>query len=449
MPPALHPDALHFADPAASLWEDTAPALSFTPQPLDGDERCDIAIVGGGFTGLSCALRLARGHGADVRLLEAATPGWGASGRNGGFACIGAAKLSWPDMARRYGMEATRAFFDIQREAIESLRATAAELGIEADIAGTGEITLAHRPPFRRALAQEQETLRTLFGHETELLEPEALAERGMAAPFIHGGLWNPTGFGLHPLKLARGLADAAHAHGARLHGQSRVTGWAQAGGRHRLTTAAGGTLTADRVILACNGYTPEATFPPLAGRLMPALSNILVTRPLSLSEREAQGWTTTTMAFDARALLHYVRLLPDGRFLFGGRGGTDMSDGAAPAMEASMRREFEAMFPAWRHVEHTHFWRGLVCLARDLVPHIGPLDERSTVWTAIAYHGNGVAMANWSGRHLADIVAGQTALADLPAVMTAPLRRFPFAGLRQLYMKAAYAAFTVRDEWL
>ena len=162
------------------------------------------------------------------------------------------------------------------------------------------------------------------------------------------------------------------------------------------------GTLKARHVIIATNGYTPEDVSPCHRGRIMPALSSILVTRPLTEAERQAQGWTSPLMAYDSRKLLHYFRLLPNGRFLFGGRGGTDASNAGGEAYRDVLTAAFHDLFPAWRNVEITHYWRGFVCLAYDLVPYVAPSTTNKTVWTAIAYHGNGVAMGSWSGRAVA-----------------------------------------------
>src|SRR5690606_28279120 len=236
-----------------------------------------------------------------------------------------------------------------------------------------GELALAHSAAQMAAMATEADLLAATFGHRGELLSADELKARGTWAPGFHGGLLNPHGFGLHPLRYVRGLARAAVATGARIHARSRVTGWDGAGRGHRLVTARG-SVTADHVLFATNGYTPEHLARPLRGRLMPVLSNILVTRPLSDDERAAQGWTAATMAFDSRKLLHYVRLLPDGRFMFGGRGGTDAADGAAPAMERRLRAEFEALFPAWADVAHEYFWRGFACLSYGRVPFVGAL---------------------------------------------------------------------------
>lgn len=444
----VHEDALHFHRPAASWWQHSAPPGDFAAPPLEGDASADVAIVGAGYTGLSAALRLAQEHHLEVRVLEAGEPGWGASGRNGGFCTVGAAKLGWRAMIARYGLDETQLFHASQVDAIGLVDALCAEHGIDAQIERGGEVTLAHRQARVAGLRAEADFLRATFGVEASYLSPAALAERGLASPAFHGGLHDPHALGIHPLRYARGLAAAATRHGAKLHGSSRVIGWERTNGQHRLITRSG-SVRARHVIFATNGYTPESLASPLAGRLMPALSNILVTRPLSRDEQVAQGWTSRLVAFDTRNLLFYFRLLGDGRFLFGGRGGIVSADTSAPVMEAYLRRHFAAAFPAWAQVEHTHFWRGFVCLSRDLVPYLGALDEGATVWTALAYHGNGVAMATWSGRQLADLIAGRAKKEDLPAVVTRRLAAFPLPALRQLYLRAAYAGFRVKDGWL
>jgi glycine/D-amino acid oxidase-like deaminating enzyme len=382
-------------------------------------------------------------------VLEAGEPGWGASGRNGGFAGHGGFMLAWSKIIARFGIEDARRFFAYQEEAIECVSDALARFGIDARNSEDGEIALAHKPNRMAGLKAEGAFYRETFGASSELLGIDGLKERGLYAPAFHGGLFMPHGFGIHPLNYARGLARGAASKGVTIHARSRVARWEQSDGLHRLHTDTGGTLSARHVIVATNGFTDEGVCATHAGRVMPALSSIIVTRPLTEAERKAQGYTALHPSFDSRNLLHYFRLLPDGRFLFGGRGGTDASDASLPALEGRLRGNFERMFPAWAHAEHTHFWRGFVCLAYDLVPYVGPMDEARTVWTAIAYHGSGVALASRSGRALADLVAGRPDKAGLPQVLTRRLAPFPFAGLRPLYMKGAYRWFDLQDEWL
>lgn len=440
----VNPDALQFSQPVNSYWEASADPLQLQCDPLPADESCDVAIIGGGYTGLSAALELAS-QGVDVRLLEAGHIGWGASGRNGGFACIGSHKLPYARMIATYGLGATQAYYRAMRQSVDLVDDMLRSHDIDAWKFGSGEITLAHLPQRVDELREEQAFLRATFGDETTFLTREALADMGAQGPGFHAGLMGRTGFGLHPLNYVRGLARAAAHAGAKLHAQSRLMTWEEHAGHHLLHTT-GATLRARRVLVATNGYTPEDVSPRHAGRILPALSSILVTRPLTRAEMQAQSWTTSTMAFDSRNLLHYFRLLPNGRFLFGGRGGTDSSNAAAPQYREHLTHTFHDLFPAWANVEITHFWRGFVCLAYDRVPFIGTLDDRRSVWTALAYHGNGVAMGTWCGRAVARMMTGRAKADDIPAVITHRLAKFPLPAFRPLYLKGAYLWYGWQD---
>jgi glycine/D-amino acid oxidase-like deaminating enzyme len=138
--------------------------------------------------------------------------------------------------------------------------------------------------------------------------------------------------------------------------------------------------------------------------------------------------------------------MLPNNRFLFGGRGGTDSSDGAADTYRQQLTATFHRYFPAWSGVGITHFWRGFVCLTYDRVPYIGALDDRKSVWTSLAYHGNGVAMGSWSGRAVARMMLGKVSEKEVPAVLTRRLAKFPLPMFRPLYLKGAYVWFGWQD---
>jgi glycine/D-amino acid oxidase-like deaminating enzyme len=316
---------------------------------------------------------------------------------------------------------------------------------IEIEKSGSGEITLAHSPARTKQLQAERDELQTLFGQSTTLLSVAELKDMGHHTPHFHGGLLNETGFGLHPLRYVRGLALAAHKAGAHLFSQTPLRRWQQDGDSHYLYTD-DKCFKARKVLVATNGYTPEHIMPPLAGRLLPALSNILVTRPMTKNERQDQGWTSHTMAYDSRNLLHYFRLLPDGRFLFGGRGGTDSSSAAEPSYRQRLTTMFHHLFPAWAKVDIPHFWRGHVCLSYDRVPYVGPLDETHNVWTALAFHGNGVAMGTWCGTKVASLMQGKTAPETVSPVITRRLAPFPLPAFRPVYLKGAYVWYGLKD---
>jgi glycine/D-amino acid oxidase-like deaminating enzyme len=203
--------------------------------------------------------------------------------------------------------------------------------------------------------------------------------------------------------------------------------------------------VNAEQVIIATNGYSSDDLPDWLAGRYIPAQSNIIVTRPMSENELGAQGWTTLQASYDSRNLLHYFRLMPDRRFLFGMRGGLTSNPGAEARARARVRRDFETMFPAWAHVETPFRWSGMVCLARNGTPFAGPVPGRPGMFAGLAYHGNGVAMGSYTGKLLSGLLLGRN---DVPPPMQMPMSRFPLGRARRALLPPVYLAKGLMDRW-
>lgn len=442
-----HPYAPHGLDPTRhelSWWEASAPPLEEVFSSLQGDVDAEVAIIGGGFTGLSAALTLAKA-GVSAVVLERAAIGWGASGRNGGFCCVGSAKLSYEAMIARHGLATARRFHEIQLQSVALVAERLASEAIEADAVGDGETQLARSPKAFAGFQAEAAFMRETFGAAYRAIPRAELSAHGTDGPHFQGGLHNPIGFGLHPLKYVRGLAGAARRAGARVHPRSEVTAWRREGAAHRLVTPRG-SVKAARVIVATNGYTPDDLSPTFAGRVLPALSNILVTASISDDLFAAHGFTRPALAHDSRKLLHYFRRLPGNRFLFGGRAGLSAEPDALAATSRALEARFHALFPAWSEVEITHRWSGFVALAADLVPHVGRLPDDATIGYALAYHGNGVAMGTWSGDAVARLMMGASG-PECPMIERPP-PRFPLPCLRRLALGAAYLAYGVTDRF-
>jgi glycine/D-amino acid oxidase-like deaminating enzyme len=211
----------------------------------------------------------------------------------------------------------------------------------------------------------------------------------------------------------------------------------------HRLTTQTG-SLRARRVIVAGNGYLPEELSPELAGRTMPILSNIIVTRPLSAGELAAQGWRTASPASNTRAHLSYFRLLPGNRLLFGGRGDTTGRPADGAAMRQRLTQRLRALFPAWHDVEIAHSWRGFIAATTRLTPALGELPDDPSVSFAFGCHGNGIAFMTWAGKALAERIAGT--VCPLPAPLNGLPRRFPMPSTRVWQLRAMIAGAYVQD---
>jgi gamma-glutamylputrescine oxidase len=428
-----------------SYWAASAGAEVDNCDPVAGDMDVDVAIIGGGYTGLSTAYHLAREHGVKAHVLEANRVGWGCSGRNGGFCSVGIGKEDFADWTRRWGLDAAKSIFEQSREAVRTVRGILDREGIDVDRTPEGALELAHKPNRMAGLAERQAHLSKNFGLDAKLLSKAELERDYLISREAHGALLHPEGFALHALKLARGIARAAQRHGAILHGASPVTGWRREGKRHLLTTPSG-TVRARQVVIAGNGYTGDRMHPAVDGRLLPVLSNIIVTRELTQAERDTVNWKTHLKIWDSRWLLFYYRLLPQNRVLFGARGGIEDRPESNQEQRHWLERRFAEMFPPLAKVESEYFWRGWVCLSRDKNPHIASVDDGTTHYS-LAYMGNGVALTHYCGRVLAARIAGKPE-GDAGPLLGAPLPRFPFPGLRRVYQRLAYRYYGFQDEW-
>lgn len=421
-------------------WDETCAAVPGASIAQDTD--VDVAIVGAGFTGLSAALSLAE-SGAKVAVLDAKTVGWGASGRNGGFCCLGGGLAEDAELDRRFGRKERLIFRAAEKAAVEHTKTTLHQLGIDADTHSSGETVLAHRPRDAAAFTASLARIRENYGVDGVYLRQEELAQAGMAGPF-YGALTVPIGFGLNPLKYLTGLHKACRSRGVQVFEHSPVEA-IDARCKKYVLASGQSRISAHKVILATNGYTNDDLSSFVTNRVMPGQSTVLVTRPLTQEERLRQGWTTDQMCYDTRTLLHYFRLMPDQRFLFGMRGG--LLGGIAAEARARMRllRHFRSMFPYWRDVKVTNSWSGLVGLARSKVPFVGQCGEGSNIYAALCYHGNGVAMAGYAGKLISDLITGDKSPV-YPIAMQQPMRPFPLGPFRRLLMPPLYAGLQLRD---
>ncbi|MEO1292773.1 MAG: FAD-dependent oxidoreductase, partial [Pseudomonadota bacterium] len=302
-----------------SYWADTAP-LERPGVPLTEEVRVDVAIIGGGFTGLSTALSLSRDYNVSCAVLEGGEVGWGSSGRNGGLVMLDCTKLSLHEMFQRVGVSDTAKYFASQVEAVRLVQATIAEEAIDCDVVLEHGLTAATSPKRLESLRSEAALLRGTLGIDAQILNAQELQERFVDSPALHGALSVGPGMVLHPLKLAIGLARAVERRGADLYVNAPILAWEQDGGDHVLHSRHG-RVRARWVTLATNGFTPDRLHSSFDGRMAPVISNIGVTRVLTRDELAAHNLQSFAPMIDDRHLLRYFRLLPDGRLLLGMRG--------------------------------------------------------------------------------------------------------------------------------
>lgn len=415
-----------------SLWAHTAtPRVDYPP--LQSAVSADVAIVGGGFTGLSCALHLAEA-GVHSVVLEAAEPGWGASGRNGGMLCPNM-KVTPAQLSALLGAEAGRRAAEFSITSADVVMDIVNRYAIDCHADLGGWLVPAHSP---RALARLENFAREWHDVQApiEVLDAAQMRAR-LGSSVYHGGLRNAKGGKLHPLSYARGLAGAAVVGGAKIFANSEVRELQYDNGRWRVATS-GGEVHAERVLVATNGYTGDL-WPGLQETVIPAHSFLVATKPLSDNLRRSilpEG----DAASDSRRLLLYFRKDHQGRLLLGGRGST--AEPAGPQSFAGLRAQLKVLFPQLEQVEFDHHWFGRICITRDHVPHLHEPAPGLTI--ALGYNGRGVALATAMGKALAAYFTGGDA-SVLPFPLTEP-RRIPLHRLRNQIGAVAAAYYKVRD---
>lgn len=385
-----------------SFWLETAGP--YEPQPaLQGDRVVEVAVVGGGFTGLSTALHLKeRQPGLRVAVLEAGVTGCGASGRNAGFAMT-LFGVSLTITVLRWGRERAREADQYMVRAVEYTEAQIRRLGIDCDYERHGLLAVAATPGQLRRQREEQELAEAAGLHPTRWLDREAVRNL-VDSPTYLGGRYDPLCGLLHPAKLVRGLARAALAAGVEVYEGTPVTA-IHPGRRVRLDTP-GGRVTAEKVVLATNAYA--CAFPALRHLQVPMHTYVVLTEPLSPAQLAAIGWRRRVGVEDGRNFLHYYRLTPDNRILLGGRDapyyyGNRTGVDRHPGLRAALAEELVRTFPALQGVRLTHHWGGPISATLDMVPAIGRIGPN--LFYSLGCMGHGVALTQLNGRTLSDLV--------------------------------------------
>ncbi|PVM92521.1 FAD-dependent oxidoreductase [Caulobacter radicis] len=409
---------MNLGHPATSWYATTA--TPFDPLPaLDGDAFADVCVVGAGYTGLGAALELAS-RGVSVTVLEAAQVGSGASGRNGGQVHMGQRNdQAWLEKA--VGRDDALALWKMALDARSHLAATIAEHDIACDFT-PGMIHARHRPGGEGEDLDHIAFMAARYGyHELEPIDAGALTEE-LGTVVYHGGVRDNGGGHLHPLNLALGLAKAAMAKGAVIHERSRARGWRREGGKIVVETAAGRVLC-DQLILTGDGYLDELAGPQARARVMPINNFVLATEPLG--ERAQTIIRSNAAVADSRFVVNYFRKSPDGRLLFGG--GENYRPGFPPDLPGFVRRHMLKIYPDLADVAVTHAWGGTLGITLHRAPYVRELAPGVRV--AAGYSGQGVMLAPWFGKLLADAALGETAGVELLSRLPTP----PFPGGRLL----------------
>ncbi|TPI26769.1 FAD-binding oxidoreductase [Mesorhizobium sp. B3-2-1] len=418
--------------PGRSWYEDTAGPRPEYPA-LDGGRTCDVVIIGGGFTGLSAAVYLAKA-GADVVLIEAHRFGDGASGRNGGQ--LGTGQRAWAeDLEAEYGLSRAKALFDLAEEAKAHLLDFAAVNQIDIDYM-PGQLSVAHKPRYVDDYKAHAEIMANRFSYpHISFMDAKETAERLGSSAYFGGTRDTDTGH-IHPMKLVIGTARVAAQAGAHLFEGTPSTGIISVGGKVRVSTPRG-TISAQKCLIAVNAY--GGTLEPVsAAHIMPIGSFIGATVPLGSDSKVLPGGESVD---DSRFVVRYFRKSRDGRLLFGGRevyGVNDPKD-----IHIHIRRQIAELYPALSDVEITHGWGGYVGITVPRKPFVR--EVMPNVISAGGYSGHGVMLSNFFGKLYAETVAGNRDRLKLIEGLKIP----PFPGGRRFRAPLLFLAlnwFALRD---
>ncbi|MCB1905730.1 MAG: FAD-binding oxidoreductase [Rhodocyclaceae bacterium] len=431
----------HGRDYAPTYWIGTAGEPPADDGPIDTDVDVDVAIIGSGFTGLTTAIFLAEQYGIKATVLEANRSAWGCSTRNGGQAQCASGRLKRSQWISRYGLEAA---LGLHRECLDGME-TFKELirDIDCDPQPGGHLYVAHRPRVMPVLEKEAALLREVFGYDARIFDADTVKREWIGDQEACGAMHEPEGIGIHAGKLAFGYLKKARALGATVHPSSPVQGWETSNGVHHLRTP-GGVVRARAVGICTGGYTSNGLHRELKNRLLPILSNSVVTRPLSDAEIEAAGLRTHQVVTDTRILRHYYRLMPDKRLQIGSRSAITGRDAPEKKYEQFLIRDLARKFPSLAGVEIDYSWWGWVDVSHDMMPRIHQPDPTQTIYYALGYGGNGVMYSAQAGKRLAQWIAGHGKELQLPIFTS----RLPFPNVREMVESQAFAPFRRFGQW-
>ncbi|MCA9794466.1 MAG: FAD-dependent oxidoreductase [Candidatus Eremiobacteraeota bacterium] len=429
-----------------SFWLATAGDYQPSP-PLAGQVKLDVAIVGGGFTGLSTALALKTAQpGLEVGILESQVIGFGGSGRNAGFAMT-TFGLSTTVTKMLHGRDKARDALAFAERAVDHLGAMVERYKLQCDYEDVGFLRVATHPGYVKRCQQEIELVQGLGFEGFEWLDAEATRARADSPTYL-GAIWEPRMALVNPAKLAWELKRVNLGLGVKFFEKTPVRKIEQ-NGSIRLSCP-GGVVSTDKLVLAAGSFSNLLA--PTRGKQHPAFTHIVLTEPLSQEQLGQIGWQGREGLEDARNLLHYYRLTADNRLLVGGGAagityGDDMDLDRHPPTFEALERFITRTFPQLAGTKIEHRWGGPVSVPVDMVPAMGYLGDRKAVY-ALGYVGHGVSISHLVAEVLKDLVLEQDSELSRHWFVnrkTLPWPPEPFAYVVAHLMRAA---LTAEDWW-
>ncbi len=396
---------------------------------LQGEMRADVCVIGAGFTGLSAALHLAE-RGYSVIVLEAARVGWGASGRNGGQVSSGQRK-DQEELENILGLPRAKALWDIAYSSVETVKSLIEKHQIECDLKA-GVMAVCIRKSEVNWYHNYAEKLANDYDVHDQIPLSKADVTAMLGTERYHGGLLDRHSCHIHPLNFALGLARAAEAAGTELYENSAVTNITE-GVKNTVKTDHGSVL-ADNVVLACNGYLDELDT-GMAKHVMPINNFMIATEPLP-STIAVRINRDDVAVYDTKFVVDYFRLSADNRLLWGG--GENYGSKFPSDITAFVRKYMLKTYPELASTRIDFAWGGTLAITMNRMPHFGR--RGTSIYYAQGYSGHGIAMATEGGKMIAEALAGTAERFDMMADFPTPkfpggtLLRYPCMVMAMLY---------------
>jgi glycine/D-amino acid oxidase-like deaminating enzyme len=387
-----------------SFWLGNSGSYQGNP-PLEGDLKCDVAIVGGGFAGIATAYYLKKAQPSlNVAVLESNVIGYGASGRNAGFAMT-TFGLMMSITKMLFGVERTKQAHRYMERAVDLVGELVKEHKLDCDYELPGFLRIATTPAYVKRIKEEVDLVKELGLTGVDWIEADEVQKR-VRSPQYMGAWWEPRCALVNPAKLAREMKRVAVQYGAKIYEMTPVAEIKRTPQNFTLKTPKG-TVTADKIALATNGYSLAIS--ELKAMQQPVWTYIILSEPLKKEQLDEIGWQGREGIEDYRNLVHYYRLTPDNRLLMGGRDiivkyGANMDNDMNPQIFSQLEQDIVDFYPCLKGLQITHRWGGPVSVPMDMVPALGYLDDKRAVYS-LGCMGHGVSLTHLNGEVMADLL--------------------------------------------
>lgn len=430
-----------------SYWQSTVQHSVQHPTLLS-DAQTDVLVIGAGFAGMSCAYHLKKCFNLDPIVIEANDVAWGASGRNAGFVLPLSGRLGYSELVDKFGLETTRFMHNEFLAGVSLVENIAEQSTLGIDRQPNGYIKIAHRPKYYDQLRRQADYLAKTFSYQVASIDIKDFRENYVDHKDAFGALRYEYGFGINPFKLALTYQQLLSEQQIQVFINTPALSITQHPNRSFVVNTPKGSITAEKIVIATNGYSTQGLSTALDNRLLPVQTSILVTRILTEEELVTSGFKTNQVMMDTRTLKYYYRLLPDNRILFGGRGAISGAQATNPIYHQRLLNALKQSFPSLKNVTMDYQWQGWISVSLDNIPHIYG-DKESGIYYAAGYCGAGVSFSGLAGKRMAEKIAGKDTEHSHSPILTTPLPKFPFSRFRRVGQWGYYQFGRFKDKYL